>query len=68
MGAPAFSTKFVGSGTRTPKPVIQPSVMQRHYELGKKIYGAASTMYGAYQAARQAYPSIRAGLEGIRWL
>ncbi len=64
MGAPAFSTKFVGQ--RTPKPVMHtPSVMQQYYEHGKKAYGVATAMYGAYQAARQAYPTLRFMLEGI---
>ena len=70
MGAPVFNTRFVGQGTRSPKPVMhtQEGGLHQAYETGKKVYGAASAMYGAYQTARAMYPTIRAGIDVLRFI
>ncbi len=70
MGAPVFNTRFVGQGTRQPKPAMcnQQGGLSSAYETGKHVYGVASALYGAYQTGKAWYPAIRAGLQGLRYL
>ena len=75
MGAPVFNTSFVGQGTRCPKNPMTSSQTGGLHDImskGKEIYGTASSIYGYYRAAKDAYttareyyPQIRAGLEGL---
>ena len=71
MGAPVYSTGFVGQGTRRPKPVMgpQPSGIEGVYQKYKRAEAQAGMLaemgagvYSAYQTARQAYPVVRAGM------
>ena len=71
MGAPVFNTSFVGQGTRTAKnPMTSPQTGGLHdiYAKGKQWSGVASTLYGAYKTAREAYPAIRAGMQAAGML
>ena len=78
MGAPVFNTSFVGQGTRTAKnPMTSPQTGGLHdiMSKGKQMYGAASTAYGVYRAAKDAYstargywPMIRQGLQGLEMI
>ena len=68
MGAPVFNTSFVGQGTRAAKnPMTSPKTGGLHdiMSKGQKLYGVASTLYGAYKTGRQYYPFIRAGAQSL---
>ena len=75
MGAPVFNTSFVGQGTRAPKNPMSSTQTGGLHDImakGKQIYGTASTAYGvwraakdAYTTAREYYPLIRAELQGL---
>ena len=71
MGAPIYNTGFVGQGTRTSKQPLAcktggiAGVYSRYKRIegdAKKVADIGGGLYGAYQAARQAYPAIRAAL------
>ena len=76
MGAPVYNTNFVGSGTRTPKPVLAAkqggsfiddayTKYKRIEDQGGKVAEIGTGLYGAYRAARAAYPTARAGLQAL---
>ena len=78
MGAPVFNTSFVGQGTRTAKVPMTSSQTGGLHDLmskGKQIYGTASSVYGYYRAVKDAYtsareywPMIREGLQGLEMI
>ena len=59
MGAPVFNTKFIGNGSR--REAKNPMHTPHHgglydmYAKGQKLYGAASSLYAAYQTGYRAY-------------
>ena len=73
-----FNTSFVGQGTRTAKnPMTSPQTGGLHdiMSKGKQIYGTASQVYGfnraakdAYTSAREYWPMIRQGLQGLEMI
>ena len=76
MGAPVYNTNFVGSGTRTPKPVLAAkqggsfidnvyATYERIEDQGGKVAEMGTGLYGAYRAASEAYPMVRAGIEAM---
>ena len=71
-----YNTNFVGNGTRVPKPVLATKVggtfvddayaKFKHIEdQGGKVAEMGAGLYGAYRAARAAYPMVRAGIAAL---
>ena len=74
MGAPVYNTSFVGPGTRASKQPLASKTggISDVYSRYKRIEGDARKvaemgggLYGAYQAAKQAYPAIRVGMQAL---
>ena len=74
MGAPVYNTGFVGTGTRAAKQPLASKTggISDVYSRYKRIEGNARKvaemgggLYGAYQAAKQAYPAIRGGMQAL---
>ena len=74
MGAPVYNTGFVGPGTRASKQPLASKTggIADVYSRYKRIEGDAKKaaeigggLYGAYQAARQAYPAIRVDMQAL---
>ena len=68
MGAPVFSTNFVGQGTQAHKRVMScpPSLYYRYKSIegqAKQAYEIGAGLYSAYKIGRQAYPYRRAGIQ-----
>ena len=68
MGAPVYSTTFVGQGTQAHKRVMTcpPTVYSRYKSIegqAKQASEIAGGLYSAYKIGRQAYPYLRAGIQ-----
>ena len=68
MGAPVYSTTFVGQGTQAHKRVMTcpPTVYSRYKSIegqAKQAYEIGAGLYSAYKISRQAYPYLRAGTQ-----
>ena len=68
MGAPVFSTNFVGQGTQAHKRVMTcpPTVYSRYKSIegqAKQAYEIGAGLYSAYKKRRQPYPYLRAGIQ-----
>ena len=77
MGAPIYNTSFAGPGTRASNQPLASKTggISDVYSRYKRIEGGAKKvaemgggLYGAYQAARQAYPAIRVGMQALGML
>ena len=74
MGAPVFNTSYVAQGTRASKQPLASKtggiadVYSRYKRIegdAKKVAEIGGGIYGAYQAARQAYPAIQVGMQAL---
>ena len=68
MGAPVYSTTFVGQGTQAHKRVMTcpPTVYSRYKSIegqAKQVYEIGAGLYSACKMGRQAYPYLRAGIQ-----
>ena len=68
MGAPVYSTTFVGQGTQAHKRVLTcpPTVYSRYKCIegeAKQAYEIGARLYSAYKIGRQAYPYLCTGIQ-----